>query len=86
MYAGWVSMRASALGPPPPMRKYCELWGTQLWVYPSEEEVTALRPEACFEILVSGIDVWSRSSSSDQLMQGVSEWDGQDRTTVHKYG
>ena len=55
MFAGWVHVRASALGPPPLARRLCRLFGTQLWVFTSEEEEASLRPEACYEILVSEI-------------------------------
>jgi hypothetical protein len=51
------------------VRRFCTLWGTQLWIFSSEDEAsTSLAPDNVIEIL------------------GVSEWDGQDRNTVHKYG
>ena len=54
MFAGFVHRRGSPLGPPPMARKYCVLWGSQLWEYSSEEEAaSSLRPESCVEILVS---------------------------------
>jgi hypothetical protein len=52
MFSGYVSRRSSALGPPPLSRRFCQLWGTQLWDFASEEQAATLRPDSIVEILV----------------------------------
>lgn len=80
MFAGWLSTRPSALGPPPLVRRFCRLWGTHLWVFPGEDS-DGLRPEACLELLVS-----AEPAPPCSRTQGVSDWDGQDRNARHKFG
>lgn len=52
MYSGWLHKRSSAVGPPPLGRRFCVLWGSQLWDFSNQEQAEGGRPETVVEVLV----------------------------------